>query len=70
MDYSAFMNMNMTLRKYRAKNLISDAISRDSQDYSTANEWVSGRVEMNSAHQSSWHLHESMLILLYNKLNK
>lgn len=44
MDYSRFMSMNMTLRKYRAKNLISDAIKRDSQDYSAANEWDSGYV--------------------------
>lgn len=49
MDYSRFMSMNVMLRKYRAKNLISDAIKRDSQDYFTANEWDSGCVEMISA---------------------
>lgn len=41
--------MNTTVRKYRAKDLISDAIDRDSQDFSTANEWVCGGVEMNCA---------------------
>lgn len=49
MDYFRFTSVNMRLRKYGAKNLISDAISRDSQDYSTANEWVSVRVDMNGA---------------------
>ncbi len=71
MGYSRFMSTNGTIRQHRAENLIREAINRDSQSYSAANEWVSNGVEMNSA-LFPWEqlAHESMLSLLYNKLDK
>ncbi len=65
------MSMNGTIRQHRAENLIREAINRDSKSYSAANEWVSNGVEMNSA-LFPWEqlAHESMLSLLYNKLDK
>lgn len=47
MDYSG--SISMTFRKCRAKNLINDAIKRDSPGHSAANKWDSGCDEMNSA---------------------
>lgn len=42
MDYSRFMSMDAMIKKWSTKNLISEAINRDRQDDSAANEWASG----------------------------
>lgn len=42
MDYSRFMSMDAMLKKWSTNNLISEAINRDRQDDSAANEWASG----------------------------
>lgn len=64
-NVEGFVNQTVKVGKYRAKILISVAVSADSADSSGANRWLCRGFERNSA----LFLPEKF-ILMYNKLNK
>lgn len=64
-DFEGFVNLTVKVGKYRAKILISGAVSADSVDSSAANRWLCRGFERNG----TLFLPENF-ILMYNRLNK